>query len=68
VLVILPSPILELQHTPLPPEVLQVNERALTPNTSVVFTLDSHLSLARSLGLSHTTSTIQGKLAANQVW
>jgi hypothetical protein len=40
---------------PLPPvrKVLRVKERALTPYSSVVFTLDSHLSLSRSLGARH---------------
>jgi hypothetical protein len=33
-----------------PPKVLRTMERALTPNSSIVFTLNSHLSLSRSLG------------------
>jgi hypothetical protein len=33
-----------------PPQVLQAMERAPTPDYSVVFTLDSHLNLSRSLG------------------
>ncbi len=35
------------------PKVLQVKEHAPTPYTSVVFTLDSHLSLSKSLGVRH---------------
>jgi len=49
-LVTLLSPISKLQHTPLPPKVLQAREHALTLCSSVVFTSDSHLSLSRSLG------------------
>jgi hypothetical protein len=45
---ILPSPIPELQHAPLPLKVLWAWERIPTPPSSVVFHLDSHLSLARS--------------------
>jgi hypothetical protein len=44
----LPSPILELQHAPLPLKVLWVKEHAPTPPSSVIFYLDSHLSLSRS--------------------
>jgi len=56
VLVNLPSPILELQHTPLPPEVLKARERAPTSYSSIVFILDSHLSLLRRLGVRHNGS------------
>jgi len=38
----LPSPILELQHAPLPFKVLWTRECALTPPSFVVFYLDSH--------------------------
>jgi hypothetical protein len=44
---ILPSPILELQHAPLPLKVLWARERIPTP-PSVVFHLDSHSSPSRS--------------------
>ncbi len=44
----LPSPIPELQHTPLPLKVLWVKERAPTSLFFVVFYLDSHLSPLRS--------------------
>jgi hypothetical protein len=41
-------------NTPLnPPKVLQAKERAPTFDYFVVFTLDSHLSLSRSLGVCH---------------
>ncbi len=52
-LVVLPSPIPKLQHAPLTPKVLRARERALTPDSSVVFTLDSHLNLSRNLGTCH---------------
>jgi len=42
------SPILELQHTPLPLKVLWAKECAPTPPSSVVFYLDSHLNPSRS--------------------
>ncbi len=58
-LVNLPSPILELQHAPLPPpKVLWAKEHAPTPYSSVVFALDSHLSLLRSLGVRHTRTQV----------
>jgi hypothetical protein len=50
-LVTLPSPIPELQHAPLPLKVLRARERALTPCSSVVFNLDSHLNPLKSLGV-----------------
>jgi len=50
VLVILPSPISELQHTLLLLKVLRTKERALIPRSSIVFNLDSHLSPLRSMG------------------
>jgi hypothetical protein len=54
-LVILPSPIPELQHAPLPPKVLRAKERAIIPYSFVVFSLDSHLSPLRNLGVCHHT-------------
>jgi hypothetical protein len=45
---ILLSPIPELQHAFLPFKVLWTRERALTPSSSVVFYLDSHLNPSRS--------------------
>ncbi len=45
---ILPSPIPELQHAPLPLKVLGARERVPTPPSSAVFHLDSHLSPSRS--------------------
>jgi hypothetical protein len=42
------SPILELQHAPLPLKVLWTKERAPTSPSSVVFYLDSHLNPLRS--------------------
>jgi hypothetical protein len=36
-LVILPSPIPKLQHTPLPPKVLRAKERAPTPDSFAIF-------------------------------
>ncbi len=46
-------PILELQHTPLPPKVLRAMERAPALDFFDVFTLNSHLSLSKSLGMRH---------------
>jgi hypothetical protein len=45
---ILPSPISELQHAPLPLKVLWARERIPIPPSSAVFHLDSHLSPSRS--------------------
>jgi hypothetical protein len=59
VLVILPSPISELQHTLLPPKVLRARECALTPFFSIVFSLDSHLIPLRSPGVRHKLSRTQ---------
>jgi hypothetical protein len=59
-LVTLLSPILEFQHAPLPPKVLQVKERALTLCSSVVFNLDSHLSPLRNLGMRHIITILMG--------
>jgi hypothetical protein len=42
-----PSPVLELQHTPLPFKVLWAREHASTPPSFVVFYLDSHLNPSR---------------------
>jgi hypothetical protein len=47
-LLILPSPIPEHQHAPLPLKVLWAKERVPTPPSSAVFHLDSHLSPSRS--------------------
>jgi hypothetical protein len=49
-LVILPSPIPKLQHTPLPPPKCCEPRSMPQLDSFVVFTLDSHLSLSRSLG------------------
>jgi len=49
VLVILPSPIPKLQHAPLPPKCFEPGSMSPTPCSSVVFTLDLHLNLSRSL-------------------
>jgi len=51
VLVNIPNPILELQHTPLAPKALQAKECAPALYSSVVFTSDSHLSVSRNLGV-----------------
>jgi len=50
-LVILPSPILELQHAPLAPKCCKPRSVSLTPCSSIVFILDSNLNLSRSLGV-----------------
>jgi hypothetical protein len=44
----IPSPISELQHAPLPLQVLWARECISTPPSSAVFHLDSHLSPSRS--------------------
>jgi hypothetical protein len=49
-LVTLPSPHPGPATRPSTPEVLSTREHALTFYSVVVFTLDSHLSLSRSLG------------------
>jgi len=45
------SPHPEAPTCPCTPEVLQAKGRAPTPYPSDIFTLDSHLSLSRSLGM-----------------
>ncbi len=50
-LVTLPSPYPEALACPSTPEVLRVRERTPTLHSSVVFTLDSHLNLLKSLGV-----------------
>ncbi len=47
-LLILPSPILKLQHALLPSKVLRAREHAPTFYSSAIFYLDSHLSPSRS--------------------
>jgi hypothetical protein len=59
-LVILPSPIPELQHTPLPLQSAAnqgTREHAPTPYSFFVLSLDSHLSPLRSLGVHHKSIT-----------
>jgi hypothetical protein len=48
--IILPNPIPELQHTPLPPKMLRAKEHAPTPCSSAIFTLDSHFESIKELG------------------
>jgi len=57
VLFILPSPISELQHTPLPPQCCKLRSVSSTPCSFVVFTSDSHLNLSKSLGVRQLSST-----------
>jgi hypothetical protein len=52
-LVTLPSPHPEAPTHPFILKVLRTRERAPTPEPSTVFTLDSHLSLSKSLGACH---------------
>ncbi len=52
-LFILPNPISELQHNPLTPKVCEPRSVPSTFNSSVVFILDSHLSLSMNLGARH---------------
>jgi hypothetical protein len=47
----LPNPHPKTLTRPSTPEMLQVKERAPTPYSSIVFTLNLHLSLSRSLGV-----------------
>jgi len=54
-LVILPSPCPGAPTRPFIPKVLWVEERALTLYSFVVFTLDLHFSLSRSLGARQST-------------
>jgi hypothetical protein len=49
-LVIFPSPILKLQHAPLPPKVLRARECAPTPYSCVVFISNSHLESIKESG------------------
>jgi hypothetical protein len=49
----LPSPHPGAPACPSTLKVLQARERALTPYSFDVFTLDSHLNLSRSLGVRH---------------
>ncbi len=48
-----PSPHFRALTRPSTPKVLQVRERAPTPYPSVVFTLDSYLSLSKNWGVRH---------------
>jgi hypothetical protein len=50
---IFPSPHPRAPMRPSTPKVLQARECAPTPYSSVVFTLNSHLNLSRSLGARH---------------
>jgi hypothetical protein len=52
-LVTLPSPQPRVPTRPSTPKVLWVREHTPIHHSSVVFTLDSHLSLSRSLGVHH---------------
>ncbi len=55
-LVTLPSPYPTTPTNPSTPEILRAKEHTPTPHSSVVFTLDSHLSLLRSLGVRQQVS------------
>jgi hypothetical protein len=55
-LVIHPSPHLGAPTRPSTPKVLQAKKHAPTPYPSTIFTLESHLSLSRSLGVCHKNS------------
>jgi len=50
----IPSPHPRAPTRPSTPEVLQTMERAPTPYSSIVFTLDLHLSMSRRLGARHS--------------
>jgi hypothetical protein len=52
-LVTLPSPHPEALTCPSTPKMLGTKKRTPTPHPSIVFTLDSHLNLSRSLGVHH---------------
>jgi hypothetical protein len=52
-IVILLSSISKLQHALLPPKMLRARKHAPTIDFSIVFTLDSHLSLSKNLGARH---------------
>ncbi len=52
-LVTLPSLYPRALAHPFTLKVLRARERTLTPHSSIVFTLDSHLNLLRSLGVRH---------------
>jgi len=52
-LVTLPSPYPRAPTHPFTLKMLRAKERTLTPHSSIVFTLDSHLNLLRSLGVCH---------------
>jgi len=57
VLFILPSPISELQHAPLPPKCCKSGSVSPTPYSFIVFTSYSHLNLSKSLGVHQSSST-----------
>jgi hypothetical protein len=61
-LVTLPNPIPELQHAPLPLKMLRAKERAPIPYFFVVFSLDSHLSPLKSLGVHRECTFILEKI------
>jgi hypothetical protein len=54
--VILPSPHPKAPAHPSTPKVLRTKKCALTPYSFVIFTLDLHLSLPRSLGVRYNRS------------
>jgi len=58
-LVTLPSPHLEALACPFTPKVLRSKECVVILEPSDVFTLDSHLSLFKSLGACQTTSHVE---------
>jgi hypothetical protein len=59
-LVTLPNPISEFQHALLPLKVLRARECALTLCFSAVFSLDSHVSPLKSLGVCQMPHQMKG--------
>jgi hypothetical protein len=53
-LVTLPNPYPEAPTRPSTPEVLRIKECTPIPHFSVVFTLNLHLNMLKSLGVRHT--------------
>jgi hypothetical protein len=57
-LVTLPTPYPRARACPSTPKVLRAKERAPTPCSSIIFSLDAHLSLQRRLGARHITNFV----------
>ncbi len=67
-LVDLPSPIMELQHAPLPPKVLRARECAPTPFPFVVFTFELAIESIKELGGASRPHTVMLRVVLIYRW